>query len=283
MLSSLKLNGLQLLGVQGYIVHKPVEGLEAPSVRSTAYDKPGEDGGVLAGLWWGQRAISITGQVEGTSSTEHETNRRSLQAACAVTRDTFGYPTLGLLEFTTLSGDQYEVEVGVVSFKNPMSELTVSDFMIGLLAPDHRLYKVGTLSSGGITRPAGGGALYPVIYPVTYGASSGGTASVNNTGNISVYPKLTLTGQLTNPHILNVTTGKLIQLNRTIAAGETVVIDMGNKTITLNGASSLLTTKTSDSVWWELVPGVNTINFNTGSSSDTGTLEVTWQNALIGI
>lgn len=283
MLSSIRLAGLQLLGGTQFAIHDPLEGLEAPSYRITEYDKPGEDGGVVSASYYGLRPITLNGTVQGGSAALHEANRQALEAVCGVSRDSTGFPVLKLLEITTLAGAQYFAYVQVKSLKNVIGRGTYSNFMLSLTAPDSRLYLAGSNSSGLISRPTGGGFILPIILPVIFAPSSGGSGSATNAGNVSTYPTLTLRGQLTNPYILNSATGESFQLNRTIAVGETVVVDMAEKTVTLNGTSSLLSLKASDSTWWALQPGINPISFSTGSSGDTGTLEVTWSNAVLGI
>lgn len=283
MLSTIKLAGLQLLGTASFAVDS-VDGLESPEYRINQYDKPGEDGGVVSGSYYGLRAITMNGLVTGSgSAATHETNRRALETACAVTRDSTGFPIYALLELTTLGGTNYFTYVQVKQLRNPVGRGTSSPFQISMVAPDPRLYVVGQQTTGAISRPSGGGFVLPVILPITFGSSSGGSGSATNTGNVPTYPILTLRGQLTNPYVLNSANGGLVQLNRTIASGETVVIDMGNKTVTLNGSTSLLNTRTSDSTWWSLNPGVNPISFSTGSTSDTGTLEITWYQSSMGL
>lgn len=286
MLSTLKIDGLQLLGggVTGYAVHDPVEGLESPLFRVVDYDKPGEDGGVVSGSYYGLRPITLNGRVSGNgSASAHETNRQALEAVCSVTRDSTGYPILSLLEFTTLGGSSYYTYVQIKQVRLAVSRGTSSAFQLSMVAPDPRLYYAGNQTTGVFSRASGGGFVLPVIVPITSSGSTGGTATATNTGNILTYPVLTLKGQLTNPYILNGATGQAIQLNRVIAGGETVVIDMAQKTVMLGGSTSLLSTRSSDSVWWGLSPGATLISLSTGSASDTGTLEVTWNNAVMGI
>jgi hypothetical protein len=283
LLSSLTLDGLLLLGGENYDVHDPVEGLEAPSFRISDYEKPGEDGGVVVGSYHGLRPITLNGRVNGASYAAYEANRQALEEVCAVSRDSNGFPRLKLLEFTTLAGSSYFTYVQVQKLRLNVGRGTTPPFLVQLVAPDPRLYLVGQQSTGVVSLPTGGGFLVPFVLPVTSSPSSGGAGSVSNSGNILTYPRLTLRGQLTNPYILNGATAESFQLNRVLAGGETVVIDMAEKTIMLGGTTPLLTAKSDDSTWWGLVPGPNPISFSSGSASDDGTLEITWHNARSGV
>lgn len=282
MLSSLTLNGLQLLGSSAFALHEPVEGLEAPVFRLSEYDKPGEDGGVLAAAYYGPRAITLNGLVRGDSAAAYEASRRELQTACAISKDATGFPQLAVLSFTTSGGSSYFINVQVRKAIIPIGRGMSAKFQIQLVAPDPRLYIASQQSTGLISAPSGGGFTVPFVLPVTFAPSSGGSGTANNTGNILTYPVLTLRGQLTNPYIQNATTGKFLQLNRVVAGGETVVIDMADKTILL-GTTSLLISKATGSDWWGLQAGNNSIALSTGSSGDTGTVELTWYSAVLGV
>jgi hypothetical protein len=282
MIASLKLAGLQLLGGDAYALHDPVEGLEAPSFRVSDYDKPGEDGGVVSASLHGLRGITLNGKVNGADHATYEANRRALEAACALARDSHGFPVLKLLEITTLGGSSYFTYVQVKKLQLPIGRGTTPLFLIQLVAPDPRLYLVGEQSTGVVSLPTGGGFLVAFVLPVTSSPSSGGAGSVSNSGNVLTYPKITLAGQLTNPYLLNSTTGESFQLNHTINGGETVVIDMAEKTIML-GSTPLLTAKADGSTWWGLQPGTNLISFSSGSASDNGAVEITWYSAVLGL
>ena len=283
MLSSLKLAGLELLSGSAFALHQ-AEGLEAPGFRISEYEKPGEDGGVVSSSFYGPRPIVLSGTVKGEGSYgAHETNRQALEAACAVARTSSGFPQLKLLEITTLAGQSYFCYVEVKRLRNDVGRGTNSPYMIALVAPDHRLYMAGQQTTGVISLPTGGGFILPVILPFISSPTSGGSASPANAGNILTMPKLTLRGQLTNPYMLNGATGLSMQVNRVISGGETVVIDMAEKTIMLNSSTSILVNKANDSRWWGLMPGTNPINFSSGSASDTGTLEITWYSARLGL
>ena len=136
-----------------------------------------------------------------------------------------------------------------------------------------------THANSGIAVPGGGGATFPLTFPIVFQTQNTGTVFVNNDGNVAAYPILTLTGLLTNPVIRNVDTGEYFQLTYTSQVGDSIVIDMRERTVTLNGATSLITRVAAGSSWWTLQPGSTQVAINTGASSDTGTMEIAWNDA----
>lgn len=120
---------------------------------------------------------------------------------------------------------------------------------------------------------------------IEFGTGSGGNATVYNYGNADTWPIITLTGVGSNPYVYSPSRGKNMKLNySTTLPSDEIVIDMKNKTIILNGTTNLLSYKDVDSDWFSIEAGVDTnIQFNTSSSSDTMTMEVTGNVAYVGI
>jgi len=260
----------------------PIEGLETPPVRISQYSKPGEDGLVISNTFYDGRVITIPGTIYSGSPTDYLQARKDITYVCRLLKDDNGFPISQKFRFALVDDEEYffygrpKVSFGIRQGK-------FTPFLLTIICPDSFIYSGDLQSSGSISVPIPGGAIYPVIYPVIYDPSSGGFAAVNNTGNAPSFPTLFLRGILTDPYILNSTTGEFMQLDVTTTNGDDVIeIDMLNKTITLNG-TSILGSKIGDSTWWALQPGVNNIYFSTGVTSDTGTLTIEWYNALLGI
>lgn len=151
-------------------------------------------------------------------------------------------------------------------------------------AYDPIIYAGTAQSQTGIAVPAGGGLTFPLVFPLTFESSgSTGQVTIYNNGNIETYPTLTITGLMTNPLIRNTTTGETFQLTYTSLVSDTIVIDMKARTVTLNGTTNLLGDVVAGSDWWTLTPGANTVAVSTGSTSDTGTLGISWRSAFSGV
>lgn len=260
-----------------------VEGLDAPDYRINNYDRPGEDGGVISSEFYTTRLITLTGIIKGATPAIHEANRALFASTFAISRDAYNFPVPVRITFVTLAGASYFVDAYAEKPQMKNSEILFSRFMLHLRCPKSFLFSSTAISSGAITVPTGGGFILPVILPIISSSSTGGSALITNTGNVTAYPIITLTGSLTTPYIYNATTGVYMQLNYTLAPTDVVVIDMLNKTIVLNGSTDLLYTKQTGANWWGLLVGNNNISFSTGSSSDTGNAAISFNPPYLGI
>ena len=97
--------------------------------------------------------------------------------------------------------------------------------------------------------------------------------TVNNAGDVEAWPMWTVNGPGVNPSFENKTTGKKLELNITLVAGDYVVFDTrpGYKTVTRKDGSNLFGSLSSTSSLWPLAVGNNSIRIEfssvTGASS----------------
>lgn len=266
----------------GIYVANPIEGLEFPELRQASYDRPGEYGAFVANNLYGGRSITLNGNIFSlTSAVDFEAKRRAFILALRLVKDLNAEIQPIVLKFTTMDDLALEVDVHVRDFRMRRDLLQGAEFMIDLYAPEYFLRSQITQSTS-VSRAVGGGGIIPIIIPAVLGASVGGLATINNQGTAEAFPLLYLSGPLTNPIIQNNTINRYIQLMMTINTGEQVIIDMRDKTI-MNGFQSVLGQKTSGSQFWWLTQGNNNISVLTDSSSDTGSVQVQWQNSYLGI
>ncbi|MET3349045.1 UNVERIFIED_ORG: hypothetical protein ABID57_000714 [Arthrobacter sp. UYEF1] len=263
-----------------------VDGLDAPPYRVSSYENAGEDGGKVGAAFYGSRLVTLTGIVKGESAADYNQARRNLAYMCRIRKDSSGFPTMTPLSFTTLDGVAYTFSGQIKSFRIDTKYPTFGKFIVTIVCPDPALYGAA-ITSGQVTRPSGGTVSFPLTFSPTFsfGTGTGGNASVYNYGNADVWPIITLRGVGTSPYMYSASRGKNMKLNYTTTlSSDVIVIDMKNKTIVLNGATNLLSSKDTDSDWFSIQAGVVTaIQFNTASSSDTMTMEVTGSVAYLGI
>lgn len=267
----------------GCTLQTPVQGLDAADYRIVNYPIPGQDNARVSSAFYDARTITLPGMVSGQNPAQYEANRILLSQACSLNRDANGYPTPTKLSFTTLGGSSYFINVIA---KKPVFDMTYptwSKFVINLMAPDPRIYATTQQNSGAVTTTLGGGFVVPVVVPIVSNTSTGGIAFVNNSGTTDSHPILTLTGPLTNPYIVNTTTGYAFQLDFTIPGGSYVTIDMYEQSVMLNGTSPMLSYIDPISSWWTIVPGNNTFSLSTASSTDTGNVLLFFYSAFEGI
>jgi len=264
----------------------PVSGLEAPEDRLDVYDRPGRHGQTVANALYGGRPISITGSLHGTGATDalaqadYRLQRQLFIQASAHQYDANGNLIPRILKLTDLTGAQYRVSVVKQKLMLPDSNPTWGNWMLDLRATDWRIYAEALIATS-LSLPQSGGVTFQITFPITFGASSGGSATVTNSGSVESSPIVTINGPAINPVVSNDTTGQSLGLNLTLVSGDQVVIDMDNATI-LQGSTNRMGSKTTSSRFWLLAPGNNTIRFS-ADAYDVGTAIVSFRSALLGI
>lgn len=115
-----------------------------------------------------------------------------------------------------------------------------------------------------------GGMGIPMGIPMDMGVGGTGAATVTNGGNFEAYPVITFYGPLTNPSITNITTGKTLNLNLTLASEtDYVVVDIFNRTALLYpGGTNARRYLSGD--FWTLAKGNNIINIGNPTYTSIG-------------
>jgi hypothetical protein len=92
--------------------------------------------------------------------------------------------------------------------------------------------------------------------------------NVINGGNWPSIPQLEINGPATNPRIKHNGQDRTIRVDIAIPDGSTLVIDIENRVVTLNGVVRDDAVRT-DNQWWSLAPGANSITYtrNSGAAS----------------
>ena len=125
------------------------------------------------------------------------------------------------------------------------------------------------------------GRTYNRVYNLTYGGGSVEiTTTISNNGWANAYPTITLTGPITNPVLGNETQGFALDFVGTFSSSDSLVVDLYNKLITLNGAPARNLLLSGD--WFWAQPGNNNF-YLTGTGTLSGTTQaiVTWNSAYI--
>lgn len=266
-----------------YFVMPPIDGLEFPSIRTGQYDNAGTDGINITSQYTGERRVNIVGKAfTSTSLANFVTKRRNFLNMCRPRRDSNGTLIIQTLRFTAMDNNTYRLTGRVVQATMPIEYPNQSTFSIDFLATSAVIedYNSSTASLSPLTP---GGFILPVILPIIFDAGTGGSVTINQTGNEDAYPIFTLTGPLTNPRIYNTASGKYMALTLSITGGQSVVIDMLNRTVVLGGATSEMSALTADSSFWPLVPGNNLLTLATSINGEAGNVSIVWRNAYTGI
>lgn len=265
----------------GYVVQY-MEGVSFPSLRQTHYPRAGENGAIVSNLLYDGRTIHIFGTIFSDSATQFQTRRRAFMDAIALVRDAYSVPTPITLKMTTLDSLAVQIDCYIEDFSMKHEQMHGQDFMLQLYAPNPAFLSQA-LSTAALSRGSGGGAIYPFIYPMIYGADTGGMTTATNIGTMETWPLIYLNGPLTNPIIQNTTLNRFLDMSLTLVTGDQLVIDPYKRTMITNGENSVIGNKTDSSLFWWLAKGVNDIELFTDDNADIGSAQVTFRSAYVGL
>ena len=124
------------------------------------------------------------------------------------------------------------------------------------------------------------------FFPLRLSSSSVfGSTTIDNTGEVIAYPRWHITGPGSSIYIKNLTTGKTINLDTTLMAGESVTIDTtpGVRTVTKNDGTNLFGDLSADSSLWPLVKGTNAIQLEMSSADANSSIQYSYERQFLGV
>lgn len=231
----------------------------SPPVRPTVAERSTGDGAWAGPGFYGARVITLAGRALATDRLSMLNAKERIKAA------------VGPRNLVPLQVD--EAHLSRVAQVRLTDKIEISDrgahsfaWQLILTAPDPRRYSVDEMEATAILPTTStGGRTYPRTYPMAYGSAVvGGSGSANLTqlGDFDETPAVvTFTGPLINPSVAHVQTGRTLTFELTLAAEETLVVDLGEQTALLNGSASRANTISPGSAWFLLVPGANELQF----------------------
>lgn len=172
------------------------------------------------------------------------------------------------------------------------SEFAGSVLVVQLEAQDPAIYDNTLLSETLPPFVAAGGFSWPIVWPLSWGASgTGGSGTITNTGDWETWPTFTIngpsTGTLTNPIIESVTAGEKLALNAnggvSMTPGQQLIIEThpARRSIAFSTGASRRGKLSDDSTWFPLEPGVNDLRFRASGTTTDATVLVEARSARI--
>jgi hypothetical protein len=262
--------GVVLGGNHSDIGLDSIDGMGTPDGRVQEDDRSADDGSFVTAQFLGPRVITLSGEIYGTDPEARAMSVLELdQAFAPAMTDGPLYLLLGdgVLKFVMAKrtkGPTY----GVVK-EGSTSFIT---WTVELEAGDPRIYEADQRD---ITlRPPIGitGLVFPLTFPLDFGDEGTGLANAVNIGTMPTYPVVTFHGPITNPTIVNTTTGERLEVDLGLPAGSTLVVDFAARSILLNGdpGASRYAFLSTDSTWFKFYQGPNLIQV-VGSGTDSRT------------
>lgn len=280
------LNSLSLVGADGIEIPlmlgdarivTSASGLSAIASREVVIARAGRSGSRNLTRYRDDVPIVINGILYGDNGDDLWTQYDAVAGAFADAIDTDR-----LLKWTSGSSLALQRTVRLSSLDGPLEPgPNMITYQATLRASDPNAYSqtLKTAYAVPLGSTSGGGLVFGMTVPIRLNPAASTVAAYTNGGFVSTPPVFTLTGYLVNP-IIQFEPGVVIALNGTIAASDTVVIDVGARTAIRNGTDNVRSMiDTSTSTWFDLPRGSGTLTLIASSWLTGATLQVTWRDA----
>jgi hypothetical protein len=246
------------------------EGRFAPPVRFVSDTSPLQPGSVVRSVRHDSRIVVLPVTVQGSDETDLRTQLRNLSYYLDPTRGQGQLQITGPDGVTRVTNAYLQSGMGLNETLDSTRGMTWQRASLEFLCEEPYFLDESPTSST-IAYNTTTATFFP-FFPLRLSSSSVfGATSINNDGDVSTWPRWTITGPGSAIYIKNTTTGKTINLDVTLAAGETVSIDTkpGVRTVTKNDGTNLFGLLSSSSSLWSLAKGTNAIQLEM-SSADVG-------------
>ena len=260
-----------------------VDGLESlPSIRNQDDNRGYADGMFTGRDFLNGRTVSIIFNTFGSGSNSAQTNYNIIQST--LLPQTQGTTPL-YFKFPNSPTSEQFVNARVRGLRTTVDPNYTYGYItsqVEFFCPDPNYYN-NNLQTATLAYLPPTGRTYNRVYNLIYTAATNTiTTTVNNIGWATTYPTITLVGPIINPVLGNLTTGNSLTFNCTLLSTDTLVVDLYNKLITLNGVSArnLLQSGT----WFGAPPGESIFTLSGEAESQTinQTLAtITWYSAYI--
>jgi len=252
--------------------------VDAADVRESAAELVAADGGIHGPFFLGRRPGTIQGLIVPTSDLDPTTVNAAIQRLKRATR---ALRADGLLTWTPTGGSARMLRVRrqqrpSISGRRPKA------FQVALVSTDPYALAVNEANII-ITPGASAGELgipNPITDPITSPLNVTAAQSVVNQGDAPTWPRFRIDGPITNPELLNNTTGLTIKLNYTLGSGEYLDVRPERGAILLGGTADRYSALNfAASTWWQLEPGANDVRLLAAAYSGAAQATVFWRHA----
>lgn len=148
---------------------------------------------------------------------------------------------------------------------------TTATFSAPLWAGDPRAYSWASKSVTAGFPSSTGGLVWPATWPATWAATIvSGELQMSNSGTETSWPVFRIDGPVSNPSIMNASTGQVMRLDLVLEAGQWVTVDTGSHQVLAEGDPFASRRNLFWGDWFGLPPGVNTTVRFGGDASGVG-------------
>ena len=263
-----------------YILLKNYDGFATPDVNYKTIAAPFQDGVTLLDTKFAPRKFSINLMVVGPTLQDVQIAVNNL---IRLVNPSSGPGQLG---FTYENGITYYITASgkVLPSANARSN---KHQMVQITFQAHTPFWYTTPQALGIG--TAGTVTFPLTWPFTL-PSNTASVTATNYGDIPSGATFIIMGQVQNPKVTNSTTGYFFKFTISMDVGDTMTITtgFGNKTISYYDASAGTTVNgfqylTSDSTFFQIMPGTNSLTFTSDSVAAATRVSVTWSDQYSGV
>lgn len=278
MITKIKIGSLELTPENGYLVTAVEDlGYKTKYVSSSILYLHGSK---LGDAYFQNRTLAFELIVGGDTVSQKVANKNALFNALTISEH-----NNDLLRVEITINNSYTVYTNAV-IKEVLSPQTAGEIFHSVISfvmeTESPFFKDVNSYLTTINLTKGGGGAVPMAIPFAMNTGSTGYSQINNGGNVFVFPKFYFYGELTNPVLTNVTTGKSISLAVSLATeANYYVIDTYERTVLDESGVNKRDKMTGD--FLTLLTGNNDFQLLTDDASETGYVKIAYENWYIGL
>ena len=237
----------------GYAVSR-VSGLSLPDKDHLSARGPQQHGATYVDTFFRPRLFSLYITIVGCDAEEFQAKHRELVRAMNPLDD-------GELRIIADDETRYTLNCRpVTAIALLRHNARISEALVQFVADDPFFYTAAETTQ--FTSAVTTGLRIPFTIPAVISSPTNQASfTVTITGHVTSFPTIVITGPCTNPDIINDMTGETLTVSEAIVAGETLTIDMGQRTavLTTGGGGQTNVLGSVSGVWWDLERGGNDI------------------------
>jgi phage-related protein len=238
-----------------------IDGLDDADVRDERVSLPVQHGEAAYDSYYGGRTITLTGKIRTYSLQRMRDYIQAMRLAFSDLQEhpliIRSAPTAQIVQIYCKKYQKLVIHESQQNFKHER------DFQVSLRASSP--FFLGYIEH-----------FAPIAVP-----TSPASTTITNLGNFGARPRFIIAGPITNPMIVNTTTGKQMLFNGTIAAGQVWTVDTRKMTVVDQAGVNKFSALDVTSDWIDLQSGPNTIQISgTGLAGGTS-VQVYWSDTWV--
>jgi hypothetical protein len=255
---------------------RSINGLAGVRVREVVRPRTGRPGSVNQTKLRDDAQVIVSGFASG------EDNDRAWMEYDTITRALVGaVDTDRLLKWSAGSERHLQMNIRLTSMEAPIEVgPNIIAYQATLRGSDPTGYSQALQTAFGepLASGEGGGMDLPLIFPIIFNPAAGGNVSVTNLGTAPTYPTILLSGYLRNP-IVQLGNSRLVFVGE-VSEGDTLHIDMLNRTVLLNGTDNRIQLLQFEASQWFAVPvGTSIITLLAEDFTAAGGINIEFRHA----